>query len=190
MMRENRVKVWRMPDLHDAEMLKGIYVRHSYPWHAHEELSLGLVIDGAIHLRTRSREGIAKSGSFVLINAEEGHQGSPATPEGWRCRTIHVLPDVIRSTAEEMRPFTSVSDIAFKGPTFEDAKLARELLELHCSFEKATSSLELQSCIVSIIASLLARHATSRIAVSGLTREPIAVERARLYLDENLSDKV
>ena len=77
-MSENRVKVWRAGDLDDAEMLKGSYVRHAYPWHAHEELCLGLVVGGAIHLRTRTRSGAATSGSFVVINSGEIHRGWPA----------------------------------------------------------------------------------------------------------------
>lgn len=189
-MLENRVKVWRMADLHDAEMLKGIYVDHSYPWHAHEELSLGLVVDGAIHLRTRSRQGVAKSGSFVLINTEEVHQGTPAAAGGWCCRTIHILPRVIRSTAEELKSFTPVPAIAFRGPTFEDADLARDLLELHRASETASSSLERQSRIASLIGRLLSRHAHPRIPEPAKLQEPIAVCRARAYLDENLSDKV
>jgi AraC-like DNA-binding protein len=187
---ENQVKVWHMPDLHDAEMLKGIYVRHSYPWHSHGEMSLGLVVGGAIHLRTLSREGVAKAGSFVLINAEEMHQGIPAAPEGWRCRTIHLLPGVIRSTAEELKSFTALPVIAFRGPAFEDPELARAFLQLHCSSETASSSLERQSRIVSLFASLLARHAETRVEAPSRRREPTAVRRARAYLDENLSDKV
>jgi AraC-like DNA-binding protein len=193
MTNENRVKVWRVADLHDAVMLKGAYVRPygpTYPWHAHEELSLGLVIDGAINLRTRSREGVAKPGSIELINAEEVHQGTPAVPEGWRCLTIHIHPGVIRSVAQELKSFTPVPSVAFQGPTFEDVDLARELLDLHCCSEMASSSLERQSRIVALIARLLARHADTRLQAPARPQEPLAVRRALAYLNENLSDKV
>jgi hypothetical protein len=81
-MSENQVKVWQAKDLYNAEMLKGKYVKHVYPWHSHEALSLGLVLDGAINLRTHRRTGTAKSGSFVLINGGELHYGAPAALEG------------------------------------------------------------------------------------------------------------
>jgi hypothetical protein len=55
---QNRVKVWRMPDLQDAKMLKGDYLNYACPWHAHDEMILGVVMEGgAVRLRTRSREG-------------------------------------------------------------------------------------------------------------------------------------
>src|ERR1700722_11946854 len=91
-MDENRVKVWRAADLNHAEMLKGVYVRHAYPRHAHEDLCLGLVVGGAVNLRTRTRSGVASAGAFVLVNSDDIHQGWPAADEGWRCRTIHVHP--------------------------------------------------------------------------------------------------
>jgi AraC-like DNA-binding protein len=189
-MAENRVKVWRMADLHDADLLKGAYVHHSYPWHAHEELTLGLVTGGAIHLQTRSREALAQAGSFVLINPEEVHQGTPATLEGWRCRTIHILPHVIRETAEEMKSFSSLPPIAFRSPTIDDIDLAKDLLELHRCCEVANSSLERQSRITALIARLLARHAETSIEGPSRHCEPLAVSRARAYLHENFSDQV
>jgi AraC-like DNA-binding protein len=189
-MTENRVKVWRAADLSDAEMLKGIYVRHSYPWHTHEDLCLGLVIGGAINLRTRARSGVASTGSFVLINSDEIHEGWPAANEGWKCRTIHVHPAAIQRVADEHRSFGRNSPVAFRGPTFNDPSLARRLLDLHRHSEGDGSSLERQSLIVGLISCLLSRHAETSVELHGRDNEPRAVTRARTFLDENLSDKV
>jgi AraC-like DNA-binding protein len=187
---ENRIKVWRAADLHDAEMLKGVYVRHSYPWHAHEEVSLGLVVGGAVRLRTRSSEGIAKAGVLVLVNAEELHQGVAAAPEGWQCRTMHIHPDVIRSTAAEMKLFGSAPSVRFPSPTIDDANLVADLLELHRRTENGGSALDQQSRIVALAAQLLMRHADTRFVPPSGTQEPRAVRIAREYLDQNLSGKV
>ena len=189
-MSENRVKVWRAGDLDDAEMLKGSYVRHAYPWHAHEELCLGLVVGGAIHLRTRTRSGAATSGSFVVINSGEIHRGWPAAESGWRCRTIHVHPSAIQRVAEEQRSLARLPSITFNGPTFEDDQLAGDLLKLHRHSEQDGSSLERQSLIVELISCLLNRHAQIRIELRGNLAEPHAVRRAREFLEENISDKV
>jgi AraC-like DNA-binding protein len=186
----NRVKVWRVPDLHDAEMLKGDYLRHAYPWHAHAEMSLGLVLDGAVSLRTRTREAVARGGSFVLINAEEPHQGASVTSLGWRCRTIHVAPEIIEATARELglprragRPF-------FSSPTFDDAELARDLLSLHRGSENRGAPLQRQSGLLALIGKLLERHSRAPCGVTANAAEPVAVRRARAYLDDNLADKV
>jgi AraC-like DNA-binding protein len=190
MYRESKVKIWRMTDVHDAEMLKGAYVHHAYPWHSHEEISLGLVVAGAIELRTRTRQGIAKAGSFVLVNAEEAHQGTPATPEGWRCRTIHLNPEIVRSTASELEGSGRAVSIGFRGPTLEDPDAARDLLKLHIRSESPTSPLERQSRMIALIARLLLRHSDSSIAMPRASGESSAIRRARVFLDENLADKV
>jgi AraC-like DNA-binding protein len=190
-MGENIVKVWRMPDLHDAELLKARYARHSYPWHSHEEISLGLVLQGAVALRTRSREGIAKPGSFVIINTGEIHQGCSAAAEGWYCRTIHILPHVIRATTEELKLFGRIPDISFQSPTINDPGFANVLFRLHRCSESAGSPLGRQSQMVTLIGHLLTRHAGFPLAGPEVApREPLVVKKARDYLDENLSDKI
>ena len=187
---QNRVKVWRMPDLHDAEMLKGDYLKHAVPWHAHAEMCLGLVMEGAVSLRTRTREGIARGGSFVLINAEEPHHGASVTSLGWRCRTIHVAPEIIEATARELGLPRRAGRPLFSSPTFDDAELARDLLSLHRGSENGGASLQLQSGMLGLIRKLLERHSRAPCGVTGNAAEPIAVRRAQAYLDDNLSDKV
>jgi AraC-like DNA-binding protein len=187
---KSSVKIWRMADLHDAEMLKGAYVRHAYPWHSHEEISLGLVVGGAIELRTRTHQGVARTGSFVLVNAEQAHQGTPATPEGWRCRTIHLNPEIVQSTASELKGHGRAFGVRFRGPTFEDPDAARDLLQLHIASESPGSALERQSRMIVLIARLLLRHSDSSITLPRASGECDAIRRARDFLDENLANKV
>jgi len=178
MSHDSSVKVWRMMDLHDAEMLKGTYVQHMYPWHSHEEISLGLVLEGAIDLRTRSRQGIAKAGSFTLINAEEAHYGKPVNGDGWRCRTIHLNPRMVQITAADLRRYAPASSIAFLGPTFDDPAAASELLELHRRSEGDASSLERQSWLVTLIARLLLRHSEATVTLPERERGAV-IDRVR-----------
>jgi AraC-like DNA-binding protein len=190
MARQNDVKVWRVADLHDAELLKGAYFQHAYPWHAHEEFSLGVVVDGAVSLTTRSHEGVATSGSFVLINAEEAHRGCSASPLGWRCRTIHISPHIVQNTARELKRFTGASYVTFRGPTFDDPALTAALFQLHHRSEGEGAALERQSMIVSLIAQLLERHADIDVELPKRLKEDTAVRRAQEFLDGNLPEKV
>jgi AraC-like DNA-binding protein len=50
--------------------------------------------------------------------------------------------------------------------------------------------LKSQSQLVVLISRLLARHAETRVEVSEKAKEPIAVQRARAFLNEDLSGKV
>lgn len=186
----NQVKVWHAAELGDAEMLKGTYVRHAYPWHSHEDLCLGLVVGGAINLRTRTSDGTASAGTFVLINSDEIHRGWPAAEDGWMCRTIHVHPKVLQSAADEHRIIGRSPSISFKGPTFHDAELAGRLLALHQRSEHDGSVLDRQSMFSGLLSRLLEKHAQSSVELCSGSEEPLAVARARAFLDENLADKV
>ncbi|MHC8334445.1 helix-turn-helix domain-containing protein [Pseudomonas sp. LB3P25] len=184
---KNSVNVWTMADLYDAELLKGAYFDHRYPWHTHEELSLGVVLAGGVHLRTLRSDGIARRGSFVLINPDELHCGRPDAG-GWLCRTLHIHPDVFLEIA--MSTFGISGLPMFASPVIEDPVLTTNLLDLHRLSETHCSSLERQSRITEMIIRLLTVHG-SRMWLPDTTRsEPSAITLARSYLDENLSDKV
>jgi AraC-like DNA-binding protein len=184
----NEVKVWRPADLYDVEFLAGSYSEHAYPWHAREDICFGVLTRGTFNLNTRTRRGVATRGSIILINAEEVFQGRSKVPHAG-CK-IHIHPDVVRRTAEELKTYAPLPAIAFRGPVFEDAELALSLLELHRSSEIDSSPLESQSRMVAVISQLLARHAETRLEAPKKASEPFAVQRARELLNENLSAKV
>jgi AraC-like DNA-binding protein len=189
-MKPTNVQVWRSADLYDAELLKGVYVRHSYPWHSHEELSLGLVLDGAIRLRTRTQVGVARPGSFVLINSDELHQGAAVDSLGWRCRTIHVMPSVVQAVVDEFAVFGSAPTPWFDSPSFEDDALAAAFIDLHRLTETIASPLDQQCRLARVIGRLITCHARKTSTLLGHGSEPGAVRRAKKFLDEHLSDKV
>lgn len=147
-------------------------------------------VQSTCDLRTRSRQGTAKAGSFTLINAEEAHYGTPVDGKGWRCRTIHINPWMVQNTAADLRRYAPASSVVFLGPTFDDPEAARELLELHRRSESEASALERQSWLVTLIARLLLRHSETVVSIAARPREPHAVELARDYLAENMGDKV
>jgi AraC-like DNA-binding protein len=187
-MSDNEVKVWRRADLYDVEFLAGSYPQHAYPWHAREHVCFGVLTRGTFNLNTRTRRGVATRGSIILINAEEVFRGQSKLPHAGR--KIHIHPDVIRRTAEELGTYAPLPAIVFRGPVFEDAELALSLLELHRSSEIDSSPLESQSRMIAVISQLLARHAETRLGAPKTAREPFAVQRARELLNVNLSGKV
>jgi AraC-like DNA-binding protein len=160
-----------MTDLHEAEMLKGTYVQHMYPWHSHEEISLGLVLEGAIDLRTGSHQCAAKAGS-----SHRSTQRKLTTADQWtaeagvaeRSTSIPGWCTAPRRICEGTRPAPS---IALLGPTFDDPEAARELFELHRRSEVETSAPEHQSWLVTLIVRLLMRHSEAVATVPTRVRE-------------------
>jgi AraC-like DNA-binding protein len=97
---------------------------------------------------------------------------------------------MIQRVFEQFRSFTKPQGALFAGPTIEDATLANAFLRLHRCSEADGSSLEFQSRVVMLISRLLRLHALSCAEPSFGLQEPLAVKRARAYLDANLAEKV
>lgn len=184
----SKVKVWRSREVAGAELLRGDYVGHIYPWHSHEDVSLGVVMEGAVSLATRRQTGIAGPGSLVAVNSDEAHRGS-AIGGGWRCRTIHLDPATIADVAQAIAQPGASPSMAVRSPAVQDPSLASDLLALHMRAEVDAAPLDQQSRAVALIATLLLRHGESAIELPG-TREPEAVASARDYLQDHLAEKV
>lgn len=187
--RRSLVKVWRAPEVADAELLRGDYVGHVYPWHSHEDVSLGVVMEGAVSLATRRQTGVAGPGSLVAVNSEEVHRGSATGGRGWRCRTIHFHPRMVQEVARDLVQPGAVAPFAVRSPAVQDASLASDLLQLHLRAEADAAPLDQQSRTVALIATLLIRHGEVAIELPGY-REPEAVRSAREYLRTHLAEKI
>jgi AraC-like DNA-binding protein len=165
------------------------YVRHVYPWHSHEDVSLGVVMTGAVSLATRRHSAIAHAGSLVVVNSEDVHRGYAVGGAEYRCRTIHLHPNAIREVADNLTGLGSRVHGAVHGPAVHDPKLADDLLKLHVRSEAGASPLDLQSRTVALITGLLTRHGEASVTLPGC-REAEAVDMARSYLEQHLADKI
>ena len=187
--RRRVVKVWRAPEVAGAELLRGEYVGHVYPWHSHEDISLGIVMDGAVSLATRRRSGVAGPGSLVAVNSEEVHRGSATGGRGWQCRTIHLNPRLVEDVARDMVRQGAARPFALRSPAVHDPALASDLLNIHVKAEANTAPLDQQSRTVALIATLLVRHGEAAIEMPGY-QEPEAVRVVRDYLHVHFAEKV
>lgn len=184
-----RVKVWRSQKLYGAELLRGSYVGHVYPWHSHEEISLGVVLEGAVSLETRYTSTIAQPGSVVIVNSDQVHRGAATGGRHWQCRTIHLHPNAIGQISDDMRSIGSLTSSALKGPAVHDPAIASALLTLHSRAEAEADPLEVQSRLVTLISDLLIRHGENNLN-SPKCAEPKAVFEARRFLDVHLEKKI
>ncbi len=105
--KRNPVLFWRADDL-GADLLRGRFADFSYDAHTHDTACFALITEGAIRIRMRGGEFVARKGDLYAINADEIHAGWPVDPVGWSQRTIYVDLDVLRG---------KIDDADVKGPS-------------------------------------------------------------------------
>jgi hypothetical protein len=83
-------KIWYAADLGGAELLRGWFVDYAYDVHTHDKACFALLTRGAIRIKMRSGEMVARAGDLYAIGAEEPHAGWPVDDDGWGLRTLYV----------------------------------------------------------------------------------------------------
>jgi hypothetical protein len=83
-------KIWCAKELGAAELLRGRFADYSYDIHTHDKACFALITRGAIRIRTRGAEFVARAGDLYAIDADEPHAGWPVDAEGWSLRTLYV----------------------------------------------------------------------------------------------------
>jgi AraC-like DNA-binding protein len=183
-----RTKIWRDDELAAAELLRGRFAGYSYDVHTHDKACFALITRGAIRIRMRATEFVARVGDLYAIDAEEPHAGWPIDKWGWSLRTLYV--DIARLQAivgDEVRT-TQIPSLA--GPIIRDRRFNSILYKIHASSEDARPPLAREECFSQFVEWLFAYHTRSAVDLPQAGREDKAIRLAREFLDCHLDEKV
>src|SRR5258708_39478731 len=75
-------KIWCADDLGAAELLRGRFADFSYDVHTHDKACFALLTRGAIRIRMRGGEFVARAGDLYTIDAAEPHARWPVDDDG------------------------------------------------------------------------------------------------------------
>jgi AraC-like DNA-binding protein len=78
----------------------------------------------------------------------------------------------------------------FPAPIIHDEELARQFVRLHSAFANNVPALERESRLLWLLTRLISRHAEGSPAPCPATPEPIAVRRARAYLEQHYANHI
>jgi AraC-like DNA-binding protein len=180
-----QARLWCAGDL-GAELLRGRFAGFSYDLHTHDTACLALITRGAIQIRMRSGQFVAREGDLYAIGPDEPHAGWPLDAAGWSQRTIYVdLAHLRRLLTGELG-----EGDAIQGPIIRDPALSAEFLQVHHASEHASPQLLRDQSYLGFARSLFARHVAGGPAEIVVGREAQAVGRARDYLDQHLDARV
>jgi AraC-like DNA-binding protein len=177
-------QIWRSPEL-GAELLRGRFAGFSYDVHAHDTACFALLTGGAIRIRMRGTEFVAREGDLYAIDADEPHAGWPVDEHGWTQRTLYVDVAHLRALIGDERAAS-----ALVGPIIRDAALSAALHDVHLASERDGPSLYRDERYVSFAARLMKRHMRQPTPFADAAREPRAVALARGFIDDRLADQV
>ncbi len=182
-------KIWCADDLGSAELLRGRFVDYSYDVHTHDKACFALLVRGAIRIKMRGTEFVARAGDLYAIDADEPHAGWPVDDAGWSLRTLYVELKQLRALLSgENGPINKIPSLA--GPIIQDPELATLFREVHFCSEVSGPALRREETYLNFIARLFERHTRSGDSQVSGAREDRAIRLARDFLDHNLEEHV
>ncbi|WP_438268924.1 AraC family transcriptional regulator [Photobacterium damselae] len=129
-------------ELGGIEMLDASYHKQCFFRHSHEGYTFGIIEKGAQKFFRTGVNNIAPTGSIILINADDIHNGEADTEEGWAYKALYpYFPDAVIHDEELAAQFRLVYQVLIES----DNNLLRE------------------SLLYSLLIKLMAKHGKSRI---------------------------
>ena len=181
--------LWRATDLGDLEVLRAQYISHSFARHSHAEYMVGIIEQGACAFYYRGAIHAAPTGSIVVINPGEVHDGSGGAAISLKYRALYPSMSLVQQATYDIagrhrqQPY-------FPEPVIQDEPLSRLVQHLHLILENSASALERETHFLSTLAHLLSRHSENRPACSPIGKERLAVRRARNYLEAHPTENI
>jgi AraC-like DNA-binding protein len=187
---QEHVKLWRLPELGNVELMHAHYVTQSFPRHTHEGFGVGVIERGALGFYYRGRNVVAPPGVINLVNPGEVHTGHAAAAEGWTYRMFYFGADLLQKAATQITggreniPF-------FRGGVIHDQELAGMIHSLHVNLEENKSSLlEKESSFLLMLTRLIARHSDAPPACRPAGREHLPIKRAKDFIESHFHENI
>ncbi|MEU5040208.1 helix-turn-helix transcriptional regulator [Streptomyces griseorubiginosus] len=170
------VTAWRPTVPGVTEVFHAHFTEYAYPMHVHEAWTLLIVDDGAVRYDLDRHEHGTPDDTVSLLPPHVPHNGSPATPGGFRKRVLYL--DGTHLGDELIGP-------AVDGPDLRDPVLRLRVGQLHTALTRPGEEFEAESRLTLIgdrLRTLLRPPSYGEPA----RRDPALARRLRELLDERV----
>jgi AraC-like DNA-binding protein len=172
---------------HAFDALRATFVTHVFPRHIHEEYAIGIIEGGMESFWYRGRMWHAQAGQLCVIQPHEVHTGEAGIPDGWRYRMIYPPASLVNRAAREIG-FNGTPH--FATALYDDAVLFAQFRQFHLALEQPLNQLERETCLVAVLAQLVARHAQQPNSAPHIPSHSAAVQIARDYLHAHYAEDI
>ncbi|MEU1850278.1 AraC family transcriptional regulator [Streptomyces sp. NPDC019990] len=174
------VSAWQPAVPGVTEVFHAHFTGYSYPMHVHEAWTLLIVDDGAVRYDLDRHEHGTPHDTVSLLPPHVPHNGSPATPHGFRKRVLYL--DGTRLGEDLIGP-------AVDSPDLRDPVLRLRVGQLHTALGHPGDELEADSRLT-LVAERLRTHLRPRGVAEVPRRDPALARRLRELLDERVVEGI
>lgn len=188
LLRGDFARLWRESRFGGMECLSARFQHHSYAPHTHETYVIGVITAGTELYRCRGIDHAASAGQVVVLNPDELHDGRPAE-DGFTYRIFYPAVGLIEQALADAlerpaRPW-------FGDTVLNDPDLFQTIRALHHGLEDPyREALRVDTDALRAFTAVALRHGDLTVRPRPAGREPLAVRRARDYLDDHLDRPV
>ncbi|MFI6462881.1 AraC family transcriptional regulator [Streptomyces sp. NPDC050528] len=172
------VSAWRPRIPGVVEVFHAHFTEYAYPMHVHDAWTLLIVDDGAVRYDLDRHEHGTPHDTVSLLPPHVPHNGSPATPHGFRKRVLYLdgthLPDTLIGSAVDQ-------------PDLRDPELRLRVGQLHTALDHPGDELEAESRLTLIAERL---HAHLRPPTTPTALAPTLARDLRELLDEHVTEGI
>lgn len=174
----DEVSAWRPRVPGVVEVFHAHFTEYAYPMHVHEAWTLLIVDDGAVRYDLDRHEHGTPHDTVSLLPPHVPHNGSPATPHGFRKRVLYL--DGTHLGDDLIGP-------AVDGPDLRDPLLRQRVGQLHTALAQPGDELEAGSRLT-FVGERLRAHLRPGVSAPGPRRDPALARRLRELLDERVTE--
>ncbi|GGU88221.1 AraC family transcriptional regulator [Streptomyces filipinensis] len=174
------VSAWRPRVPGVTEVFHARFTEYSYPMHVHDAWTLLIVDDGAVRYDLDRHEHGTPHDTVTLLPPHVPHNGSPATPDGFRKRVVYL---------DSSRLGEDLIGAAVDGPDLRDPVLRRRVGQLHSALARPGDELEAESRLT-LVGERLRDHLRRRPDAPAHRPDPVLGRRLRELLDARVVDGV
>ncbi|MEY9992365.1 AraC-like DNA-binding protein [Streptomyces sp. V4I8] len=171
------VSAWRPSVPGVTEVFHAHFTEYAYPMHVHEAWTLLIVDDGAVRYDLDRHEHGTPHDTVSLLPPHVPHNGSPATPHGFRKRVLYL---------DSSRLGEDLIGRAVDAPDLRDPVLRLRVGQLHTALAHHGDELEADSRLTLIGDRLRAHLRPEAVTDDVPRRDPALARRLRELLDERV----
>ncbi len=183
----NSARYWHDRHWRGLGLLHADFTTQGYAPHRHEALVVAVTEGGGSVFESRGVRAQTDTSRVMVFNPEEPHAGWMGASARWRYRAFYADVEAMNTLARSLGlrelPF-------FTRNLANDGDLARRLIGVHRELDAGSDAMQAREGLVSAFSELFIRHASSRPALAGMSRDSRRLSAAIDLLQARLADAV
>ncbi|MFI8849866.1 AraC family transcriptional regulator [Streptomyces sp. 891-h] len=156
MTQREQSRLWTAPGAPQVELFSARFERFAFDRHSHEQLSVGVIEQGAEGLHLQGGQVVIPAGQLVVLNPGQVHTGFAAQDGGWQYRMFYFDTGMVTELARER---LGARETWFPETAVRDPRLFSFIRRIHRGQELSGDPLAAESLLLHGLSAVLRRHA-------------------------------